>query len=173
MRTTVFRSRRLLCRRWRSEDLESLFAVYSDPEGMRFVGHGRPIARAECEEWFKVTEMNYVKRGYGMFALELLATGDVVGFAGLVHPGGQAEPEIKYALRRSHWGQGLASELVPQLLEYGTRAHGMQRIVATVAPGNLASQKVLAKAGMALATRRENDDGTTTLVFEWRAPSAD
>lgn len=154
------------------EDFEPLLAVYSDPEGVRFVGQGQPITRAECAEWFKVTETNYAKRGYGMFALELLASGEVVGFAGLVHPGGQAEPEIKYALRRSHWGQGLASELVPRLLRYGAMTHGMPRIIATVAPGNLASQRVLAKAGMSLASTRANEDGTTTLVFEWSTRSA-
>ncbi len=172
MPITVFRSQRLLCRRWKPEDFGPLLAVYSDPDGMRYVGHGQPITRAECEEWFKVTETNYSKRGYGMFALELLASGEVVGFAGLVHPGGQPEPEIKYALRRSHWGQGLASELVLPLLRYGAKTHGMQRIIATVAPGNLASQRVLAKAGMSLATTRAKEDGSATLVFEWSAQSA-
>ena len=66
----------------------------------------------------------------------------------------------------------LASELVPKLLAYGTAAHGLRRIIATVAPGNVASQRVLAKAGMALAHRRQNEDGSTTLVYEWLAPSA-
>jgi [ribosomal protein S5]-alanine N-acetyltransferase len=168
----VFQSERLLCRRWIPEDFESLLAVYSDVEAMRYVGDGTPITRSECEEWFKVTEANYVKHGYGMFTLLAHESGVVVGFAGLVHPGGQAEPEIKYALLRAHWGRGLASELVPQLLTYGARTHALPRVIATVAPGNVASQRVLAKAGMSLVNRRANDDGSTTLVYEWRAPSA-
>ena len=62
---------------------------------MRWVGEGKPITQIQCEEWFKVTEANYAKRGYGMFALDHRDSGRVVGFAGLVHPGGQVEPEIK------------------------------------------------------------------------------
>ena len=172
MYAQVFKSERLLCRRWLPEDFESLFAVYSDPEAMRYVGDGEPITQSACQEWFKVTESNYAKRGYGMFTLLERESGLVVGFAGLVHPGDQTEPEIKYALRRSHWGRGLASELVPQLLVYGARSHAMRRVMATVAPGNLASQRVLAKAGMSLHRHRTNTDGSTTLVFEWLAQSA-
>ena len=172
MSSTVFQSERLLCRHWIAEDFEPLLAVYSDPEAMRWVGDGQPIGQGECEEWFKVTEANYAKRGYGMFTLVERDSGTVVGFAGLVHPGGQTEPEIKYAFLRTHWGVGLATEAVPQLLAYGASVHGLRRIIATVAPSNLVSQRVLAKAGMVLASHRANDDGSTTLVFEWLVPSA-
>lgn len=172
MSSLVFQSRRLLCRRWVPHDFESLLAVYSDPQAMRWVGDGQPISRGECEEWFKVTESNYAKRGYGMFALVERDSGTVVGFAGLVHPGGQSEPEIKYAFLRTHWGIGLATEAVGELLAYGAAAHGLRRIIATVAPENLASQRVLTKCGMALARHRTNDDGSTTLVFEWNCASS-
>ena len=139
---------------------------------MRWVGDGQPITRKQCEEWLKVTQANYAKRGYGMFALEMRETGTVVGFAGLVHPGGQVEAEVKYAFLRTDWGVGLATEAVPRLLAYGAATHGLHRIIATVASENLASQRVLAKAGMAQEQRRSNDDGSTTLVFSWHAPSA-
>jgi ribosomal-protein-alanine N-acetyltransferase len=168
----IFQSERLLCRRWIPEDFAPLLAVYSDPVAMQWVGAGEPITRHQCEEWFKVTEANYVSRGYGMFALADRESGCVVGFAGLVHPGGQVEPEIKYAFLRSRWGSGLASEVVPRLLAYGARAHALRRIIATVALENLASQRVLTKSGMLLAERRYNESTSTTLVFHWHAPSA-
>ena len=172
MLSSLFQSERLLCRRWVADDFEPLYALYSDPESMRYVGNGQPISKAQCEEWFTVTKANYAKRGYGMFALVHLESGQVVGFAGLVHPGGQAEPEVKYAFLRSYWGMGFASEVVPRLLAYGAAQHGLHRIVATVAPGNVASQRVLVKAGMGLAHRRQNDDGSTTLVYQWLAQRA-
>lgn len=43
---------------------------------------------------------------------------DVIGFCGLVHPNGQPDAEIKYALRREQWGQGFASEAAAGLLEW-------------------------------------------------------
>lgn len=172
MNSTVFQSERLLCRCWVPEDIEALVAVYCDAESMRYVEDGKPLTRRECEAWLEVTEANYARRGYGMFALVERTSGAVVGFAGLVHPGGQPEPEVKYAMRRAHWGRGLASESVPRVLDYGARAHGLRRIIATVAPDNHASLRVLSKAGMALVGRRANDDGSTTCVLEWLAPGA-
>ena len=167
----LFSTARLHCRRWRAEDADALLAVYGDAEAMRWVGDGQPITREACAQWFQVTADNYARRGYGMFTLVDRASGQVVGFAGLVHPGGQAEAEIKYALHRAHWGRGLASECVPALLQHGHRAHGLDQIIATVAPGNQASQRVLAKAGMVLDHTRDHDDGSRTLVFRWTAAS--
>jgi RimJ/RimL family protein N-acetyltransferase len=94
-----------------------------------------------------------------------------VGFCGLVHPGGQPEPEIKYAFLRPHWGKGLATEAVSALIAYGAGCHGLRHIIATVAPGNAASQRVLQKAGMRPGATRDNGDGSITLVYEWNAES--
>jgi RimJ/RimL family protein N-acetyltransferase len=97
----LFQTNRLRCRRWTSADFDAVYAIYSDPVAMQWVGEGKPIAREACEKWFAVTEANYQTRGYGMFALDDLATGLMVGCCGLIHPGGQPEAEIKYAFLRS------------------------------------------------------------------------
>lgn len=170
MMTPIFQSERLWCRRWISDDFASLLKVYSDLDAMRWVGDGRPLTHSACHEWFKVTAANYAKYGYGMFTLIEPQSGLVIGFAGLVHPGGQPEAEIKYALDRAYWGRGLASEAVPQLLQYGALVHGLKHIIATVAADNLASQRVLTKAGMMLKDQYLDEDGATTLVFQWAAP---
>ncbi|MEZ5064623.1 MAG: GNAT family N-acetyltransferase [bacterium] len=168
MSDLVFETPSLRCRRWIASDLDAIHAVYSDREAMRWVDDGEPITRAACEEWLRVTERNYATRGYGMFALVDREKGEVVGFCGLVHPEDQPEAEIKYAFRREVWGRGLASEAVPAMLTYGATL-GMGRIIATVAPENVASRRVLEKAGLSEIDRREDAEGTT-LVYEWKAP---
>jgi ribosomal-protein-alanine N-acetyltransferase len=109
---------------------------------------------------------------YGMFALDERGSDLVAGFCGLIHPGGQPEPEIKYAVMRSRWGHGLASEAVSALLNYGSTCHSLSRIIATVASGNLASQRVVVKAGMRFVQARQDEDGSVTQVYEWHASSA-
>jgi RimJ/RimL family protein N-acetyltransferase len=168
----VFATARLAARRLSYTDIDSLVAVYGDVDAMRWVGDGRAITRAECEEWVRVTLANYAERGYGMFALEDRATGSVIGFCGIVHPGGRTEAEIKYALRRSHWGRGLATEAVLGLLEYGARCLGLSRIMATTAPANVASHRVLLKSGLERGEPREDADGSRTQPFFWRRPGS-
>ena len=145
-----------------------MLGVYGDREVVRWVGDGEPLDRALCEKWIAVTHKNYATRGYGMFALVERESGAIVGFGGLVHPGGQPEAEIKYALHRSHWGQGLATEAASALLGYVASHFGLAEIIATTAPENEASHRVLLKAGMARGALRENDDGTFTQLFFWR-----
>jgi RimJ/RimL family protein N-acetyltransferase len=165
----LFTTDRLRCRKWLASDLDALFEVYSDEEGSRYVGDGQPITQSECEYWLGVTAANYKKRGYGMFALEACDSGQVIGFCGLVHPGDQIEAEIKYAFLKSQWGQGLASELVPAMLVYGEQSHQLRHIIATVAAGNLASQRVLLKSGMTFIKDFPEEDGSTTQLYEWIA----
>ncbi len=145
-------------------------AVYGDADAMRWVGDGRSISAEECNEWLVVTRRNYEKRGYGMFAVEFRSEPGVIGFCGIVHPGGQEEAEVKYAYLRRFWGQGIATEVLRGLISYGTSAHGLSRIIATTAPENAASHAVLAKAGMRRGVLRENEDGSFTQIFEYLAP---
>lgn len=163
-----FRTERLRVRRWRDADLPALLAVYGDAEAMRWVGDGRAITHEECVQWLDVTRSNYAKRGYGMFAVEERSSTEVIGFCGIVHPGGQPEPEVKYAFLRSQWGRGFATEAVSGLIAYGARTHNLAFIIATTAPSNHASHRVLLKAGMLRAGLRDNGDGTRTQLFEWR-----
>ena len=151
--TPLFTTERLLARPIALIDVEDMFAVYGDAESMRWVGDGVPLPRDGCVHWIEVTHNNYQNRGYGMSALVLKATGEVMGFCGLVHPGGQAEPEIKYALKRAYFGQGFASEAVVGMLRYGREVLGLNHIIATVAPENTASLRVLQKAGMVEVSR--------------------
>jgi len=167
MKMIAFTTARLDARHLTENDAEALLAVYGDTEAMRWVGDGRALTRGECEQWIEVTRGNYETRGYGMFALEDRATGIVMGFCGLVHPNGQAEPEIKYAFLRSHWNRGYATEAAVGLLHYGGRRHGLSHIIATTAPENVASHRVLLKAGMKHGELRENGDGSITQLFIW------
>lgn len=164
----LFETARLRARRWRAGDFADLMAVYGDADAMRWVGDGTAISPEDCRRWLCVTHANYARRGYGMCALEDRFGGAVVGFAGLVHPGGQTEAEIKYALRRSHWGRGLATEAARALLAWGAATQGLRHVIATTDPENTASHRVLEKAGLRRGALRAEDDGSFTQLFEWR-----
>jgi RimJ/RimL family protein N-acetyltransferase len=105
-----------------------------------------------------------------MFAVELKRESGVIGFCGIVHPGGQEVAECKYAYLRRFWGQGIASEALVGLIGYGVTAHNVPFMIATTAPENIASHRVLVNAGMVKGEFRHNEDGSFTQVFEYTAP---
>lgn len=163
--TIAFRTARLVARRLVDTDVDELLAVYGDVEAMRWVDDGRAITRQECVAWLGVTRENYARRGYGMWALELGEGGPVVGFLGLVHPGGQERAEVKYALGREHWGRGLASEAVAGAVRYAARERQLLEVIATLSPENQASRRVLEKAGFVEESTTRDPDGSAVLLM--------
>ena len=100
---------RLILRKFRDADWMDLHKLYSDPECTRYT-----IQRTltEGESWRTMATMigHWQIRGYGPYAVEEKSTGRVMGPVGLWYPNDWPEPEIKWALSRSFWGQGYASE---------------------------------------------------------------
>jgi RimJ/RimL family protein N-acetyltransferase len=64
---------------------------------------------------------------------------------------------IGYCFNKTYWGKGYATEAVRALLEFGFNRLTLHRISANCDPSNVASNRVLMKAGMKLEGRlREN-----------------
>lgn len=164
--SVIFQTARLTVRRLEHGDLDAMVAVYGNADAMRFVDDGSPLPRDRCREWIDVTHANYEKRGYGMFAVVQNETAETIGFCGLVHPGNQEDAEIKYAFLQERWGLGYATETARGMLDYAAQELGLDRVIATAAPANHASHRVLEKSQMTRSSPR--DDGT--LVFERALP---
>lgn len=167
----IFTTHRLIGRHLHASDVDALFEVYGDADAMRWVGDGEPLTREQCVEWVAVSERNYRTRGYGMSALVERESGEIVGFCGLVHPAGQVDAELKYAFKRGRWGRGLATEAATAMLVYAKESLGLHHAIATTAPENLASQRVLSKAGMQPAPDCIESEGTVIRCFAWHAPA--
>ena len=89
--------------------MRELHALYSDAECIKYT-----IQRSlsEAESWRTMAGMigHWYLRGYGPYAVEEKSSGAVMGPVGLWYPIDWPEPEIKWALSRSFWGKGYASE---------------------------------------------------------------
>lgn len=75
------RTERLLMRTRRAADREPFAAMNSDPEGMRYFP--APMTRAESDAFVDRIEGLFAVNGYGLWALEVVANGEFVGFTGL------------------------------------------------------------------------------------------
>ena len=153
--TPSLETERLLLRRWDLDaDLDAYAAICADPDVMRFIGDGSTHSRAESAERLKAFELAWQERGFGLFALQLVATDDLIGFAGLAIPDFLPEimpsVEIGWRLGRAHWGKGYATEAAHAALAFGFDRAGLERVVSVHAVGNDASGNVMRKIGMHL-----------------------
>jgi len=78
------RTARLLLRRWRETDHAPFAALNADPMVMEYFP-GR-LTRAESDDLIARIGVGFTTCGYGLWALEVRATGEFVGFTGLTVP---------------------------------------------------------------------------------------
>ena len=140
---------RLHLRPFTAADREAIHAVYSDPEVMRYVGHGAHRSMTETARALRVYADILAAHGYSFLAVVERETGLVVGDAGLNPLGGRGpDVELGYTVARAAWGRGYATEVGRALVEHAFTALDVPRVVAQVEPANAASRHVLEKLGM-------------------------
>ncbi len=144
-------------RRWRESDREPFAAMNADPEVMEhFVA---PLTRAQSDAMVDRVEQGFDEHGYGLWALEVRATGDFIGFTGLALQTFEAPftpaVEVGWRLARHAWGHGYAIEAARQAVAYGFDESGLTEIVSMTAVHNDRSRAVMERLGM---TRDPADD---------------
>lgn len=145
---------RLVLRRFTEADAGNLFDLDSDPEVMRFLNGGKPTPRHVVENDIIPRYLRQYGRypGYGHWAAIKKSTGAFLGWLGLVPTkiDGVEDVELAYRLRKAAWGHGYATEGARALIRKGFTELGMQRVFATTYQDNLASRRVMEKAGLIL-----------------------
>ncbi|WP_035850821.1 GNAT family N-acetyltransferase [Kitasatospora azatica] len=143
---------RLLLRQWRDTDLDPLAELHADPVVMRYIAAGEPQTREESARSLERFRAGWREHGFGLFAAQLRATGEFVGWVGLAVPDFLPEVlpavEIGWRLRRQHWGQGYATEAAREVLAFGFGELGLDRLVSIYQLPNHASAHVMEKLGM-------------------------
>lgn len=139
---------RLTLRRFTDADVDHLFALHNDPDVMRFLTGSTPDSREEVEREYRDRFA-----GPGYWAAVERATGAFLGWFAF-HPTADRDPgevELGYRLRTAAWGKGYATEGSRALIRTGFTEPGVRRVWAQTMAVNLASRRVMEKAGLVLA----------------------
>src|SRR3954470_12875293 len=146
--TVELTTRRLLLRQWRADDLDAWAAINADPQVRAFLGG--VLDRGQAAESIRRFRTALAARGWGWWAVELTATGELIGIAGL-DPVDEGLPfdgvEIGWRLARWAWGRGYATEAARAVVAYGFEPLGLHEILAIAALGNERSHAVMRRLG--------------------------
>jgi ribosomal-protein-alanine N-acetyltransferase len=130
-------------------DFDQFEKLMSDPEVMQFVGGIRSseLVRQKIDEAI----MHFSKHGFSAGHVYEKPTGEFIGRAGIFYlemNDQQPDIEIGYTLHKKYWGKGYASELAKGMIDWAARYSTIKKLVGVTFPENIASRKVLEKAGM-------------------------
>jgi ribosomal-protein-alanine N-acetyltransferase len=139
-------------------DLDDLFAFYSDPEVIKYIPDAPRTYRETKEEleWFLNGHPEFPK--LGLWATLFIENGQFIGRCGLLPwtLDQRNEVEVAFALSKNYWGKGLATEAGRGIVEYAFAKLKLSRLICLIDEANQASINVATKLGMAF--EREGRD---------------
>jgi RimJ/RimL family protein N-acetyltransferase len=156
----VLVTERLLVRHFTEADDESLLLMEQEPDVLKYVGR-KPLADLDAYRTkIQTTFLPYYDKpgGFGAWAIVEKVSGEFVG-GGTLRPGMDSndaaemgytseDVELGYGLRKPSWGKGYATEIAKALVRRAFTELGAVSVVACVTVDNLASVRVLEKAGL-------------------------
>jgi RimJ/RimL family protein N-acetyltransferase len=157
MMIAVIRTPRLIIRRWRNNDHEPFAAMNADERVMEYFPS--LLTREESDAMIVRAESHFDAHDFAPFALELLETGQFLGFTGLMVPSFTAHftpcVEIGWRLAHEHWNKGYATEAASAVLQLAFQEIGLAEVVSFTTTTNFRSRRVMEKLSM---TRDPADD---------------
>ncbi len=147
----VIETPRLQLREMTPTDRPALCRILQDSEVM--YAYNGPFSDEEVDEWLERQLARYRQYGYGLWAVVLKATGEMIGQCGLTLQqwNGREMLEAGYLFQRSHWHQGYATEAARACMDYAFGTLNSPLVCSIIRDNNLPSQQVALRNGM---TRR-------------------
>ena len=142
-------------------DADAPYHLFADAEVMQGLGKKPVSAVEEARAMIEGMIAGWRTDGLGAFVLETTTTGQqVVGQAGLMifdtrdwtpstwtSAGSHAQPELGWALTRTHWGHGYATEAAAAIRNWAYERPKIDRLVSLISPDNIRSQRVAERLG--------------------------
>jgi RimJ/RimL family protein N-acetyltransferase len=142
---TTLETPRLFLRPPIADDFEPWAAMMQDEEVARHLGGTMPRSMV----WRSMATMigAWTLRGFSMFSAIEKQSGQWIGRLGPWQPEGWPGSEIGWAIKRSHWGQGLALEGAQACLAYAFEQLGWDQAIHCIAPDNGRSIRLAERLG--------------------------
>jgi RimJ/RimL family protein N-acetyltransferase len=150
MNMRILETQRLILRLFQMTDIDDMTAINADPKVCEFLPSlgTREQTAAVIQRIIEHEQ----QKGFSLYAVELKATHEMIGWIGLITPSFEAHftpaVEIGWRLASRCWNQGYATEGAKAILDYAFTTLGLCEIVSFTAEGNLASRRVMEKIGL-------------------------
>lgn len=170
---TIITTERLALRELTLDDLDALRAAL-DNESTR-VHYPYTFDEARVRWWIERSLERYRTFGFGLWAVTLRETGELIGDCGLtmqnIH--GVIRPEVGYHIHSARWRQGYATEAARAVRAWAFEHTPFRRVYSYMRKANVASSATARASGMRLVDEYIDDEGMLTVVYAIDRAEAD
>lgn len=144
----ILETERLILREMSQVDFQDLCKILQDDDVM--YAYEGAFSNEEVQEWLDRQIERYKEYGFGLWAVILKETNELIGQCGLTMQdyNGDKVMEVGYLLQKKHWHQGYASEAAISCKHYAFNQLKAKEVYSIIRDTNIASQKVAKNNGM-------------------------
>ena len=159
----IIETDRLFLREMDQNDFEMLFKVLGDPDIMQHYPY--TFDEARVRRWIETNMERYRVFGFGLWAVCLKETGEMIGDCGLTMQdiNGFIRPEIGYHIRADRQKKGYAKEAAAAVRDWAFANTPFMILYSYMKADNTASRKTAESAGMKLVGTYTASDGETAV----------
>ena len=161
----ILETNRLFLREINNGDFKELQAVISDPETMKY--YKEPYNESGVQKWIDWCNASYAKRGFGLWAVILKETGEMIGDCGVSMQmiDDELRPEIGYHLNKKYHRQGIGKEMTQAVRDYFFTHFNYDEVYSYMDVNNLPSYKTAEANGMTYLHDYVTADGERCKVY--------
>lgn len=144
----IIETKRLYMREMTQDDFDDLCKMLKDKDVMYAYEHA--FDDEEAHEWLDRQIMRYRKYGFGLWAVILKETDEMIGQCGITMQdcGGEEVAEVGYLFCKEFWHQGYATESAVACKKYAFDTLGFDKVYSIIRDNNIASQNVAKRNAM-------------------------
>lgn len=143
----ILETGRLTLRKFEITDKEYFFELNADPDVIKYTGD-QAFESVDFAEKFLKNYTHYSQYGYRRWAVILKDNGTFTGWCGLKYNPEIKEVDLGFRFFKKYWNKGYATEAGIACIQYGFNHLGVTKIIGRVMNNNIASIRVLEKAGL-------------------------
>ena len=169
----INQSERLILREMIPADFDALYAVLADSDIMQHYPY--TFDEERVRGWIARNIERYKIFGFGLWAVVLKETGEMIGDCGLTMQliNGQIKPEIGYHIRKDCQRKGYGSEAAKACRDWAFENTPFNMIFSYMKYTNVASYSTAIASGMRQVDEFEDEVNTITKVYaitreEWK-----
>ena len=149
MTAPTIKTENLILRPFQPDDAEAYYeTVLSNETVMQALPSGRPVPQQRTPGIIRGYIDQWEEHGYGLWAVILQATGQMIGHCGLQPLDQKSAIELTYAFEPGSASGDLPIEAVRACLRYAFETLLMMEVVAVILPQNEGARRVYSRVGM-------------------------
>lgn len=158
-------TQRLILREFTMGDFDALYEILSDGETMKH--YPKPFDEEKVRYWIQWNLENYQVFGFGLWAVVLKESGEVIGDCGITMQtiNGKIKPEIGYHIHKAHQGRGYATEAAARCMKFVFEETPFNAVYSYMKYTNVGSYTVAMKNGMRLVEEYEDPVNTISKAY--------